>query len=173
MAVPMEKRMKNVKKRDCPNDVFITPDSLIEVHFNLIKPYLKEDDIILDPCSHHTQKYYNKFKDCGYETDWCEITMGRDFLLHDRVCNVICGNPPYSIINPFLDKIIELRPRVCSLLIGFMNLTTKRLEVMEKAGYKLKEFHLTKVHAWFGMSLLVVWELGGNNCINYDRTIHK
>ncbi len=45
---------------------------------------------------------------------------------------------------------------------------------MEKAGYTIKYFHLTKVYKWFGNSVIVNWEKNNNNsCINYDRIIWK
>mgnify|MGYP006114888393 FL=1 len=164
-----------VQKRDKPNDIFITPDTLIEEHYSIIKPYLRDDDLILDPCSHTTMKYYNKFKDNNYAVDWCEITEGRDFLEYSKHADCICGNPPYSIINDFLDKIIDLNPRVVSLLIGFLNCTTLRLEKMKKAGYTVVKFNLTKVHKWFGFSLLIVWikDYDGKPCIGFDRVVHR
>jgi len=129
----MHKISKKIKKRDCANDVFITPDSLIEQHFKLVEPYLTKEDTILDPCCHETKKYYNKFIASGYKADWCEITLNRDFLTYECNCQAIIGNPPYSMIDDFLSKIIEVKPRVVSLLIGFGNITTRRLEFMEKS----------------------------------------
>ena len=129
----MEKIGKLIQKRDNPNDVFITPDTLVEEHYRLIKPYLQSNDLILDPCSHTTMKYYNKFKENNYTVDWCEITEGRDFFEYQQNTDCICGNPPYSLIDNFIEKIIDLNPRVVSLLIGFSNITTRRLEKMEKA----------------------------------------
>lgn len=204
----MDKTGKKIQKRDNPNDVFITPDTLVEEHFNLVKPYLKYCDIVLDPCCHETQKYYKRFNkhlDWCYGSgeateqeewsdglvDWCEITKGRDFFeykgfdegTYDRdtgeediaPVNAIVGNPPYSMIDAFLDKSIELEPRVISYLIGFANITTKRLEKMEKAGYKCVEFHLTKVFKWYGMSLLIVWvkDTDAKSVVGYDRKVHR
>ncbi len=73
-----------------------------------------------------------------------------------------------------LDKCIELQPRIISFLIGFQNLTAKRLEKMENAGYKIVYFHLTKVFKWFGMSLIVTWEkTDKKSIINFDRKVWK
>ena len=200
----MDKTGKKIQKRENPNDVFITPDTLVEEHFQLVKPYLKYLDLVLDPCCHATQKYYNRFQKHLNEidphdlhdddvwsdggVDYCEITMGRDFFEYEG-CedetshtygeymkpDAIVGNPPYSMIDAFLDKSIELQPRVISYLIGFANITTKRLEKMEKAGYTCVEFHLTKVFKWYGMSLLIVWvkDTDAKSVVGYDRKVHR
>lgn len=170
----MDKTGKKIQKRDNPNDVFITPDTLVEEHFQLVNPYLRENDSVLDPCCHITQKYFNKFNH-DYEADFCEITMDKDFMEYGGTPDVICGNPPYSMIDAFLDKSIDLNPRVISYLIGFSNITTKRLEKMEKAGYTAVEFNLTKVYKWYGMSLLIVWvkDFDGKPCVGFDRKVHR
>jgi len=197
----MDKTGKKIQKRENPNDVFITPDTLVEEHFKLVEPYLKYLDLVLDPCCHATQKYYKRFQKHLSEidihalhdddewsdggVDYCEISMGRDFLKYKGLDafgdgeymtpDVIVGNPPYSMIDAFLDKSIELEPRVISYLIGFANITTKRLEKMEKAGYKCVEFHLTKVFKWYGMSLLIVWvkDTDAKSVVGYDRKVHR
>ena len=171
----MDKTGKKIQKRENPNDVFITPDTLVQEHFELVEPYLRENDLILDPCSHETRKYLTKFERAGYRTDWCEISLGRDFLEYQGTPEVICSNPPYSMIDAFLDKSISLNPRVVSFLIGFSNITTKRLEKMENAGYTCVEFHLTKVFKWYGMSLLIVWvkDPDAKSVVGYDRKVHR
>ena len=183
----MDKTGKKIQKRENPNDVFITPDTLVEEHYKLVVPYLNDLDIVLDPCMNfETRKYFNKFKGL-YNVDWCEITHGRDFLKYEGIANyyegektyikpdAIVGNPPYSMIDAFLHKSIELQPRVISYLIGFANITTKRLEKMEKAGYTCVEFHLTKVFKWYGMSLLIVWvkDTDAKSVVGYDRKVHR
>lgn len=192
----MDKTGKKIQKRENPNDVFITPDTLVQEHFELVEPYLKPDDFILDPCCHTTQKYYKRFAKylddnnpneydenderelCGM-TDYCEISMGKDFFEYYGIGgfspDAIIGNPPYSLIDAFLDKSISLNPRVVSYLIGFSNITTKRLEKMEKAGYTCVEFHLTKVFKWYGMSLLIVWvkDPDAKSVVGYDRKVHR
>ena len=187
----MDKTGKKIQKRENPNDVFITPDTLVQEHFELVEPYLKAIEItypgntlVLDPCSHggraEPRKYYDKFKENKYDVDWCEITKGRDFFEYQGRCgedlpDAIVGNPPYSLIDAFLDKSISLNPKIISYLIGFSNITTKRLEKMEKAGYTCVEFHLTKVFKWYGMSLLIVWvkDHDGKSVVGYDRKVHR
>ena len=46
---------------------------------------------------------------------------------------------------------------------------------MKKAGYTVVKFNLTKVHKWFGFSLLIVWikDYDGKPCIGFDRVVHR
>ncbi len=165
----MSKTCDNIKKRENPNDIFITPLGLAKLHIDSIKA--NKDEIWFDPFRNNGS-YYNQFP--TENKKWTEILDGKDFFLFNEHIDILCSNPPYSIIDKVLDKCIELQPRVISFLIGFFNLTTKRIEKMEKAGYTIKYFHLTKVYKWFGMSVIVNWvKSNDNSCINYDRIIWK
>ena len=165
----MSKTCDNIKKRENPNDIFITPLGLAKLHIDSIKA--NKNEIWFDPFRNNGA-YYNQFP--TENKKWTEILDGKDFFLFNEHIDILCSNPPYSIIDKVLDKCIELQPRVISFLIGFFNLTTKRIEKMEKAGYIIKYFHLTKVYKWFGMSVIVNWEKSNDNsCINYDRIIWK
>jgi len=160
---------RTIQKRVTSNDVFITPPKLALLHINSITS--TPNEMWLDPFKNNGS-YYNQFP-----TDlkkWTEILEGRDFFDFNEPVDIICSNPPYSIIEMVLDKCVQLNPRIISLLIGFQNLTAKRMEKMERAGYKIIYFHLTKVWKWFGMSLIVTWEK--SECvsiINFDRTVWR
>lgn len=159
----------NIKNRNTPNDIFITPNDLSLLHINSI--ISNKDDIWLDPFR-NSGSYYNQFP--TENKKWTEILDGKDFFDFNEKIDIICSNPPYSLIDKVLDKSIELNPRIISYLIGFQNLTAKRLEKMEKAGYKIVYFHLTKVFKWFGMSLIVTWEKTDEpSIIHFDRTVWR
>lgn len=160
---------KNIKQREKSNDVFITPCELALLHINKIKA--NDNDIWFDPFK-NDGSYYNQFP--TENKKWTEIIDNRDFFEFNEKVDIICSNPPYSIIDKVLDKSIELNPRIISYLIGFQNLTAKRMEKMENAGYKITYFHLTKVYKWFGMSLIVTWEkTDESSLVNFDRTVWK
>jgi hypothetical protein len=159
----------NIKKRDLPNDVFITPLELAKLHIDTIK--YNETEIWLDPFKNNGS-YYNQFP--TDKKGWTEIIENKDFFEYNEKVDIICSNPPYSMIDKVLQKSIQLNPRIISYLIGFSNLTARRMEMMEKAGYKIIYFHLTKVWKWFGMSLIVTWEKTDSpSVIGYDRTVWK
>jgi len=158
----------SIKKRDNANDVFITPVELCKEHINMIE--YKNDDIWYDPFR-NTGNYYNNFPNDNKL--WSEILDGKDFFEHYEEVDIICSNPPYSMITRVLEKCISLKPRIISLLIGMMNLTPKRVEDLNKAGYGLVKLRMCKVYQWFGNSYIVVFEKGKENCIEIDRKIYK
>jgi hypothetical protein len=158
----------SIKKRTKANDVFLTPVKLAKEHIAMI-PYV-EGEIWYDPFK-NTGNYFNNFPSPD-TAEWSEILEGRDFFEFDKPVDVICSNPPYSMITKVLEKCVSLNPRVISLLIGMGNLTTKRIEDMNNAGYGLKNMRMLKVHEWYGMSFIVHFEKDSDNCFEYDRTIY-
>lgn len=159
----------NIKKRDKSNDIFITPIELAKIHINYIS--YNSDEIWYDPFKNNGS-YYNNFP--NENKKWSEILEEKDFFKFNEKIDIICSNPPYSVIDKVLEKSVELNPRIISYLIGINNLTTKRIEYMEKYGYKIINIHFTKVYKWFGMSLIIIWEKTQNkSIINYDRKVWK
>ena len=51
---------KIIKKRVIPNDVFLTPLSVVNIHLDLLKKYVEPNDIIRDGF-YGTGNYYNTF----------------------------------------------------------------------------------------------------------------
>jgi hypothetical protein len=157
-----------IKKRDESKDIFYTPLNVVKIHLSLIDFF--NNDKWLDPF-YGEGIYYNNFPSNNKE--WCEILKNKDFFDYNNDVDIICSNPPYSIFDKVIEKSIELKPRIISYLININNLTTKRIEIFNNAGYGLKKIHMTKIYKWFGMSYIVVFEKGVQNCITYDRIIHK
>lgn len=164
----MSKISHSIKKRETPNDVFITPLPLAKKQIDFIKS--DENDIWFDPFKNNGS-YYNQFP--TEKKVWAEILEGRDFFEFNEKVDIICSNPPYSMIDNVLKKCIELQPKVISLLIGVNNLTCKRIEELNKNNYGLTILHFCKVFKWFGMSVIVQFELGKENIVSYDRTVWK
>ena len=157
-----------IKKRTKANDIFITPMELAKKHIDMI-PYC-ESDLWLDPCK-NSGNYYNQFPTDN--KDWCEILEEKDFLSYNGRPDIIVQNPPYSILDKWIKKNIELNPKVISLLIGIGNLTTRRIEWFENAGYGLTKMKMLKVWKLYGMSCIVVFEKSKDSIIEYDRTIYR
>ena len=127
----------NIKQREIPNDVFITPLKLAKYNIDMIE--YNEDEIWYDPFKNNGS-YYNQFP--NENKKWSEILEERDFFTFDEKVDIICSNPPYSMINKVLEKSVELKPRIISYLIGINNLTAKRLEYMENNGYYITKLHM-------------------------------
>jgi len=166
----------SIKQRTTPKDVFYTPPELVKLHLNMVKPYVSPISIVYDPF-YGKGAYYNAFEEAFPNStyEFSEIEMGKDFFQFDKPIDVIVSNPPYSMIDRILEKSVSLEPHTISYLIGFHNLTAKRIEYMNKNDYWLEALHLTKVFKWYGMSAIVIFtrQIGGKNCISFDRTVHK
>ena len=161
------KTSTKIKKREKPNDIFLTPITLSKKHISLID--FKEDEIWLDPFR-NSGNYFNHYP--NNNKLWCEILDDKDFFNFNEKVDIICSNPPYSIIDKVLEKSRELNPRIISYLIGVNNLTTKRIEEMNKGGYGITKLVMLKVWSWFGMSFIIVFEKGKENIIDIDRKIY-
>ena len=156
-----------IKQRSNPNDIFITPIGLAKTAINMIN--YNENEIWLDPFK-NDGSYYNQFPS---KKDWCEILEGRDFFNYKEHVDIICSNPPYSLIDKVLYKSVELKPRVIQYLLGINNLTAKRLEFMEESGYGLTKIHMCKVYKWYGMSCIFQFEKGEKSIMSFDRVVWK
>jgi hypothetical protein len=158
-----------IKNRTTPNDVFYTPLPLVKVHLDLIAEYVKPDDRWFDPFFGQGA-YYNNYP--TENKDFTEIALDKDFFTYDKEVDVICSNPPFSCMQRVLEHSITLKPRVISYIMGSMNLTPKRIEIMNNNGYGLVKLHMCNVFNWFSMTLLTVFVLGEKNCVLYDRTTY-
>lgn len=156
-----------IKGRNKPNDIFITPLFLAKKAISLID--YKEKDIWYDPFK-ATGHYYEQFPTVNKE--WSEITAGRDFFKFNKPIDIICSNPPYSILDNIIRHSIALNPRVIQYLIGISNLTARRIEMFEEAGYGLTKMHLCKIFKWYGMSVVVQFEKDKPSIFTYDRKVH-
>ena len=161
----------NIKKRTKANDVFITPLEVAKQQIQLHN--INDNDLWLDPCRNNKEgSYFNNFPQ-NVRKDWCEILEGKDFFEYDENIDIICGNPPYSVIDKWIKKTLQLNPKEFSLLIGIGNLTTRRIEIIENAGYGLSKMKMLKIYDWYGMSCIVVFEKNKKSIIEYDRKVYK
>ena len=175
-----------ISQRTIAKDVFITPLPLALTAINMCEASLPEHqnpyifNYWYDPFRNSAEgSYYSQFPQ-GQAKCWAEITEGRDFFTHQPIEGlmparlVICSNPPYSMIDAVLNRCIALNPTAINLLLGVNNLTARRMEMMENAGYRLTNLHMCKVYKWFGMSFICNWVRGAQtSCLAYDRTVWR
>lgn len=161
----------DIKHRQEPKDVFITPEELAQKHIERVAEISCESDYWLDPFM-NSGNYYNNFP--TENKDWCEILENRNFFTYTDKVDVICSNPPYSMIDDVLKMSMMLDPRVISYLLLVHHLTTRRIELMEKNGYKIQDIYLTKVYKWYGMSAIVTFvKTDEPSIISYDRKVWR
>jgi len=162
-----EKISRSIKKRDKANDIFITPLPLAKKHIDLIE--YQDSDIWYDPFK-NSGNYYNQFPNDNKL--WSEILEDNDFFEFNTEVDIICSNPPYSMLDKVIKKSIELNPHTISYLIGQNNLTAKRIETLNNAGYGLYKCVMMKVWDWYGLSYIVYFKKDKPNCIDIDRNIY-
>ena len=162
------KSSHNIKKRDNPNDIFITPLPLAKKAIDMVS--FKPDDIWFDPFKNNGS-YYNQFP--NENKVYTEILENKDFFEFNDKIDIICSNPPYSLMDAVIKKSIDLQPKVINYLIGISNLTARRIEMFENAGYGMTKLHMCKVFKWYGMSVIVQFEKGKENIISYDRDVWR
>lgn len=159
----------NIKHRETPNDDFTTP---VELAQNLIKLVpLSPGDMVLDS-AFGTGAFYDNLPDY-VEKDWCEISMGKDFLDHIEPVEWIITNPPYSNLDTWFRHTTLLAGKGFAFLLGFTNITPRRIEMANQADFGLTQIHLCKVFQWYGISAFVVFEREKENIISYDRVVWR
>ena len=163
----------SIKHRENANDVFITPLPLAKKAIDMCVDSMGIGlgHTWFDPFK-NSGSYYNQYPE-GERKLYTEILEGRDFFKFDGNVDIICSNPPYSLLDKVIEKSIELEPSVINYLIGVGNLTARRIEMLENAGYGLTKLHMCKVFDWYGMSYIVQFELGGDSIMSYDRQVWK
>jgi hypothetical protein len=136
---------------------------------------IPDSSIILDPFA-GKKAYYNEmlnlFSNCTIE--YTEIDEGKDFFNYKNKVDYIISNPPYSLINKVLEHSVSLKPKVISYLLGCINITPARIEYMNKHGYYVTGFFLTKVYKWFGHSVIITFSNETtNNIISFNKKAYK
>ena len=55
------------------------------------------------------------------------------------------------------------------------NLTPRRIEILNDAGYYLESMKMIKVFKWYGISVIVTFvkDSNGKNVVDYDRVVYK
>ena len=165
-----------VRKKSERSDKYYTPKTLVKIHLELLMPIVPAGSLILEP-ARGQGAYYDYFQlafpTCSY--DYCEIDEGKDFLQYSigNSPEVIITNPPFSLLQKFIDKSIELRPLIISFLLNQYAVTPCRIRDFNNAGYFVVGYLITRVNRWFGCSvILTVSRNATENIIQFDCVKH-
>jgi hypothetical protein len=160
----------NIKHRKTAKDVFYTPLLVAQTHIASISG--GPDDLWYDPFA-GKGIYYDNFPTANKMRT--EITDGTDFFQVVSAPDIICSNPPYSILDDVITKTLELGPRIFSYLLLEGKMTPKRLEQINAAGYGLTGIYTCKVFSWYGMAVAYTFTIGAENTasVTYDRIVHR
>ena len=144
------------------NDEFYTPPALI-IKLLEITP-LTAGDTLLDS-AYGTGNFYNNFPQKtsnSYSEDFFNVNNKFDWII---------TNPPYSVLDKWIEHTCKLSIKGFGLLISLNNITPKRLEIIENAGFGLTYIEIFKVHKWFGESAYIILEKNKKSIFNYNRTV--
>tara|TARA_R110000787_G_C13334150_1_gene437632 strand:- start:48 stop:866 length:819 start_codon:yes stop_codon:yes gene_type:complete len=112
----------------------------------------------------NTGTYYNQFPE-GVLKDYTEIIEGKDFFKHTRDYDIICSNPPFSLMSTkkkygFIggwETIASIhKPKIISLVTGKISISTVLIERMADWGYTLVLMNQFKVQEWVP-SCYTIW----------------
>jgi len=161
--------IRNIKSRKESNDKIYTPKKVAEIMIKLCD--IKENETVLDPSKGGGVFYNNLPQHCI--KDYCEIEEDKDFLKYNKQCDIIIGNPPYSIWNKWIDKTLQLNPQRFCYIWGIYNLTNHRIGRIIEKGYGIKKIIFLKIDWWFSSSYIVLFEKGyvSKEFINYKDRI--
>ena len=120
-------------------DLVMTPEYLAKDIINHYNP----EGLILDPARGEGAFYDNfpTLHDSKCTTDWCELGEGRDFLTYDRKVDWIITNPPWSMMQKFLEHGMEIADNIVYLTTINHYTTKRRIRDMREAGFGVKEFY--------------------------------
>lgn len=119
-------RKFNTSKKHVKSDVVYTPDHIASAIVERYKPIGR----VLDPCAGN-HAFSQHIPDCL----WCEIARGRDFFGWSEKVDWIIGNPPYSILNTWLEHSFTLANDIVYLLpIAKVFSSRHRLSVIDDYG---------------------------------------
>jgi len=156
-----------IKHRRKSNDDFTTPEALAIKLIGMVK--LKPRQIVLDPAL-GTGSFYGNFPRF-VNTRYCD--KEENFFMWSEPVDWIITNPPYSCLDKWLEKSFQVCRVGCAYLLGLHNITPRRIEMANRAGFGLSGIHLCKVFEWMGISSFVIFEKGKENCLSYDRTVWR
>lgn len=112
-----------------PRDVVYTPDWCAKEIIDRYKPTGK----VLDPCR-GDGAFWRQIPGA----EWCEIEDGRDFFKWDTPMDWIIGNPPYSVMNRWLDHSMKLADNI-AYLIPIAKLFGSRERLLKVRNFGLRE----------------------------------
>jgi len=95
-------------KPEVKGDIVYTPDFVSKNIIDSLSPL----GLCLDPCKGDGAFY----KYLPENSDYCELTEGKDFFNYSKQVDWVIGNPPYSIFEQFLQKSFEISQNVSFLV---------------------------------------------------------
>jgi hypothetical protein len=165
----------SIQKKIKQNDIRYTPITLVERHIEHIKDLIEFGDVIYEPfagkgvyVNHLREKFPNN------QIEQTEIETGTNFFLFNESVDIIISNPPYSCMDKVLEHSVKLKPKIISYLIGYLNLTPRRVKFMNDNGFFIERMFVCKIRSWFGISCIITFSNQiDKNIIEVERNEFK
>ncbi len=108
MVLPVISRRCDKGVEVKPRDVVYTPDKIAAA----VVWHFAPTGRVLDPCAGSNRAFWRHMPGA----DWCEIEEGKDFFDWKEPVDWIVGNPPYSVMNRWLEHSFALADNVVYLI---------------------------------------------------------
>ena len=119
-------------------------------------PFIQDSDILFEPFS-GLDAFYNNFP-INNPKEWTEIDRGRDFLESNIKCDWIITNPPYSIWNNIIDKIMSSCNKGFCVLVNNLTISIPRLDHINNNGFYISFIYCFGINKWFGTQTYYIFE---------------
>lgn len=147
------------------NDVVMTPEDLSKKIVARFSDFFKKNDVILEPCKGEGS-FIKAIEKYDVENDWCEISLGRDFLEYNKQVDFIITNPPFSKIREFLEHGCKITNKSIIFLCLLPNVFyKKRLAIIKENGFFIERLiYIDSPESFpkFGFQLGIVQYTKGN-----------
>lgn len=154
----------SIKHREQANDEFTTPGKL--VHALLPRVPVRYGDLVCDNAASNPVWFHD------YPLEWRRDQTDH-FEEYHRAVDWFITNPPYSVLDWWLDHSTELAQCGFAYLLAQHAVTPRRLERMGQRGFGLTAMHLCKVGPWYGIAAFCIWEARKKGIVTYDRTVWR
>lgn len=119
-------------KKDGNGDEYYTPDYVVEI----LVPYLKKKQYktIWCPCDKKWSEYVKVLTSNGFKVICSHIDEGKDFLTYEPIehYDIVVTNPPFSIKNKIIERLIELDKPFAILLSATVIQSASLIKLLSK-----------------------------------------
>jgi len=128
--------------RDNPNDKVYTPSNIVEDVLAYYGFQIGRQDLLLEPFR-GGGAFYDKLKEYSdNEVLWCEIDEGEDFFDFNDKVDWVITNPPYSIFDKILPKLLEVADNnVVVIPVNKLLSSMPRLMDIKRAGHGIRDVY--------------------------------
>lgn len=164
--------------KDNPNDKVYTPDHIVDDVLDHYGFHIERQETLMEPFK-GGGAFYHKLTDYSDNpVEWCEIDEGVDFFDYNGKVDWIVTNPPYSIFNKVLPKLLEVADNIVIVIpVNKLLSSMPRLMEIKRAGYGIKEVYYLgsgrQLKFPFGFPVAAIYIKKGHTSGVYREVYHE